>query len=72
MLKQAKISAKVHDDFIEREKRRRKGIEDETVPTDWCYGPQALNYIELKKASEGARSSFISSQRGALLDAFQY
>lgn len=27
-------------------------MRSETVRTDWCYGPQALNYVELKKASK--------------------
>ncbi|CAB1098443.1 unnamed protein product [Ectocarpus sp. CCAP 1310/34] len=42
-----------------------KGLSDtrgETVPTEWCYGPQKLNYVELKKAEMRER---LAKEKGA-------
>lgn len=46
---QKDVSAKVSDDYAERRRRREEELREETVRTDWCYGPQKLNYVELKK-----------------------
>ena len=41
-----------HREFLERRRRREEELQNETVPTDWCYGPQKLNYVELKKVMD--------------------
>ena len=49
---QEKVLANSHKEFLETQRRREEELQAETVPTDWCYGPQKLNYVELKKARE--------------------
>lgn len=39
----------------ERRRKREQELQNETVRTDWCYGQQKLNYVELKKASRRQR-----------------
>lgn len=41
-----------HREFLERQRRREEELQAETVPTEWCYGPQKLNYVELKKVRD--------------------
>ncbi|KAG5177956.1 hypothetical protein JKP88DRAFT_281443 [Tribonema minus] len=71
------VSARAAPDFLaaqreavraaKREHRRaraarRAELDAETVPTQWCYGPQKLNYTELKKAEMRGR---LARARGA-------
>jgi len=46
-----------HERFLERQKRKEEERRAETVRTEWCYGPQKLNYVELKKASASQAAS---------------
>lgn len=48
---QDEILATGHEEFLERQIRKEEERRAETVRTEWCYGPQKLNYVELKKAS---------------------
>lgn len=40
-----------HEQFLETQKIKEDERRAETVRTEWCYGPQKLNYVELKKVS---------------------
>lgn len=42
---------KAHEEFLEKQRQQEEELRAETVRTDWCYGPQKLTYVELKKAS---------------------
>lgn len=48
---QNEVLERNHEEFLERQRRQHEELRAETVRTDWCYGPQKLNYVELKKAS---------------------
>lgn len=48
-LYQEETLAKIHQELLDSQRRRREEREAETVQADWCYGPQKLNYVELKK-----------------------
>lgn len=49
---QADVLARNREHFLERQRQKAAELRAETVATDWCYGPQKLNYVELKKVSE--------------------
>ncbi len=48
---------------MERQRRKEEERRAETVRTEWCYGPQKLNYVELKKASSAASRKQASLRR---------
>lgn len=50
---QEEMSDKMSEEYAQRRRRRQEELQQETVRTDWCYGPQKLNYVELKKARRG-------------------
>lgn len=49
---QEEVVANNHREFLERQRRREEELQAETVSTEWCYGPQKLNYVELKKVRD--------------------
>lgn len=49
---QEEVIEKNRKEFLESQRRRQDDLRAETVPTDWCYGPQTLNYVELKKVRD--------------------
>ncbi|CAN0241752.1 unnamed protein product, partial [Ectocarpus sp. 12 AP-2014] len=66
LAEQDEILAKNHNSFVERQRRKDEERRGETVRTEWCYGPQKLNYVELKKASESAEMrERLAKEKGA-------
>ncbi|CAM9197164.1 unnamed protein product, partial [Hapterophycus canaliculatus] len=64
---QDEILAKTKDNFLGRKGRKEDERRGETVRTEWCYGPQKLNYVELKKArSHGNAPSLQAEMRERL------
>ncbi|CAM9261129.1 unnamed protein product, partial [Discosporangium mesarthrocarpum] len=50
LVEQGEASLEAWKTYQQRKVEREEELREETVPTSWCYGPQKLNYVEMKKA----------------------